>query len=224
MTVRQTPLEVRLILNTAIDMADAHGIQALSMRKLASRLGVEAMSLYHHIAGKEELLDAMVERVFDEIDLPVPGNDWREEMTQRAHSMRRAMTRHRWALGLVESRANPGPVTLRHHDAVVGTLRTAGFTVPQAAHAFALLDSFIYGFVLQELSLPFHSGSEAAELAQSMLSRMPAGEYPHLVELAREHVLQPGYDFSDEFSRGLAVILDGLTRMRLGEAPSVVAD
>ncbi|MCA1753146.1 MAG: TetR/AcrR family transcriptional regulator [Spirochaeta sp.] len=208
------PLDSRHILRTAVQFADEHGLNSLSMRRLASELGVEAMSLYHHIKNKDELLDEMVEQIFQEFKPPVPGQDWYLEMVRRSQAMRQVMLHHRWALGLIESRAHPGPATLEHHNAVLGTLRAAGFTVPQAAHAFALLDSFIYGFVLQELSVPFSTGDEAADLAQSILSHMAPDEYPHLVELAREHVLQPNYNFGDEFATGLKLILDGLATMR----------
>lgn len=208
-----TPLNRQIILRTAVDVADNRGLGQVTMRKLASRLGVEAMSLYHHVNNKDDLLDGMVDLVFGEIDLPVPGDEWQSAMDRRAHSVRTVLTRHHWALGLVESRTNPGPVALRHHDAMLGTLRTAGFTVAQAAHAYAVLDSFIYGFVLQELSMPFRGSEETATVAKSIVSRISASEYPYLVELTRDHVLQPGYDFGDEFGRGLTLILDGLGRI-----------
>jgi AcrR family transcriptional regulator len=135
--------------------ADRAGIGALTIRSLARELGVKPMSLYHHVAGKGEILDGIVDLVFSEIDLPAPGGDWQAEMRRRAASARRALGRHRWAIGLLESRANPGPATLRHHDATIGTLRAAGFSVAATAHAYALLDSYVYGFALQEASLPF---------------------------------------------------------------------
>jgi hypothetical protein len=124
------------------------------------------------------------------------------------------MSRHPWATGLMESRTTPGPATLRHHDAVIGTLRGAGFSIALAAHAFSALDSYIYGFALQEASLPFDTAEETTELAQAILARMSPDAYPHLTEMATEHVLQPGYDYGDEFEFGLDLILDGLQQAR----------
>jgi AcrR family transcriptional regulator len=202
------------VLRTAVAFADEHGVGSLSMRKLGEALGVEAMSLYNHVANKDELLDGMVDLVFSEIDLPAGGADWRTAMRQRAVSARRVLARHPWAIGLMESRTSPGPATLRHHDAVIGSLREAGFSIAMAAHAFSVLDSHIYGFALQEVSLPFQTGEETAELAQAIMARFPPDAYPHLTELTVEHVLQPGYDYGDEFDFGLELILDGLERAR----------
>jgi AcrR family transcriptional regulator len=208
------PLSRERVLRAAVDFADANGIDSLSMRKLGEVLGVEAMSLYNHVANKSELLDGMVDIVFAEIRLPAPGRSWRTEMRERAASARAVLSRHRWAIGLMESRTSPGPATLRHHDAVLGTLRGGGFSIAMAAHAFSVLDSYIYGFALQEANLPFETGEETAALAQAILEHMPADEYPHLAELTVEHVLQPGYDYGTEFEFGLELILDGLERAR----------
>jgi len=131
-------------------------------------------------------------------------------MRQRAVSARQALSRHRWAIGLMESRASPGPATLRHHDAVIGSLRHAGFSIEMAAHAYSALDSYIYGFALQEAGLPFDTGEETAELAQAMLARFPADQYPYLAEFTFEHMLKPGYDYGSEYEYGLDLILDGL--------------
>jgi AcrR family transcriptional regulator len=201
-----------LVLHAAVAHADQHGIAALSMRKLGESVGVEAMSLYNHVANKSDLLDGMVDVVFGEIDMPSDAADWRVAMRRRAISAREALARHSWAIGLMESRTTPGPATLRHHDAVLGALRRGGFTVAMAAHAFSVLDSYIYGFALQETSLPFETEDQTADLAQEILARAPRGEYPHLTELTVEHVLKPGYDYGDEFDFGLELILDGLER------------
>ncbi|MCU1380642.1 MAG: putative TetR family transcriptional regulator [Acidimicrobiales bacterium] len=210
----RTPLSRERVLRAAVAFADENGIGSLSMRKLGEALGVEAMSLYNHVANKDELLDGMVDIVFSEIDLPSGGTDWKKAMRQRAVSARQALSRHSWAIGLMESRTSPGPATLRHHDAVLGSLRGDGFSVEMAAHAFSVLDSYIYGFALQEASLPFETGEGTAELAQAILMQMPPDEYPHLTELTVEHVLQPGYDYGDEYDFGLDLILDGLERTR----------
>jgi AcrR family transcriptional regulator len=198
------------VLLAAIALADESGIEALTMRKLGEQLGVEAMSLYKHVANKDALLDGMIDSVFAEVHLPIGEADWKSQMRQRAISMRQAMTRHPWAVGLMESGAKPGPATLRHHDAVIGALRTAGFSTAMTAHAFSALDSYIYGFAMQEKALPFHTPEETAEMAHLFLAHFPAAEYPHLAELTTEHVLQPGYDYGDEFAFGLELILEGL--------------
>jgi AcrR family transcriptional regulator len=208
------PLTRNRILRTAIALADEAGIESLSMRRLGQALGVEAMSLYHHVANKEDLLDGMVDVVFGEVELPSREGDWRTAMRRRADSFRAVLARHRWAIGLVDSRTAPGPATLRHHDAVLGCLRGAGFSVELAAHAFAALDSYLYGFALQERNLPFEAGEQTTELAEAILAQLPAEEYPHLVELTVDHVLQPGYDFGNEFAFGLDLVLDGLERAR----------
>ena len=204
------PLSRERVLLGAVAVADAGGIGALTMRSLARELGVKPMSLYYYVAGKAEILDGIVDLVFSEIDLPSPGGDWQSQMRRRADSARRTLRRHPWAIGLMESRANPGPATLRHHEFTLATLRGAGFSVAMTAHAYALLDSYIYGFALQEAALPFNPQTVAE--ATEAITEQFAGEYPHLVEMATEHILRPGYDFGDEFEIGLTVILDALTR------------
>ncbi len=185
------------------------------MRKLGDALGVEAMSLYNHVANKDQLLDGMVDLVFAEIDLPSGEADWKTAMRERAQSARQALGRHPWAIALMSSRTSPGPATLRHHDAVIGSLRAAGFPIAMAAHAFSALDSYIYGFALQEATLPLgDTEEETVEVAQMMMAQVPTDQYPHLTELTVEHILQPGYDYSDEFAFGLDLILDGLERTR----------
>jgi AcrR family transcriptional regulator len=206
----RAPLSRERVLRGAVAVADAAGIGALTMRSLARELGVKPMSLYYYVASKDEILDGIVDLVFSEIELPSVGGDWRAEMRRRANSARRALRHHPWAIGLLESRANPGPATLRHHDATLGALRGAGFSVEMTAHAYALLDSYIYGFALQEASLPFNP--ETVTEATEAIMRQFAGEYPHLAEMATAHILRPGYDFGDEFEIGLSVILDALTR------------
>lgn len=198
------------VLGCALDLADKSGISGLTLRSLAQSMGTKPMSLYHYVANKEEILDGIVDLVFGEIDLPEAGGDWREEMHRRGHAVRSALKRHPWAVGLLESRTSPGPATLRHHDATLGTLRAAGFTVQMTAHAYALLDSYIYGFALQEAGLPFTGRDTPAEITTPILESFSSGQYPHMVEIAIEHVLKPGYDFGDEFDFGLNLILDGL--------------
>jgi AcrR family transcriptional regulator len=211
-TPNRRPLTRQRVLGVALALADRGGVGALSMRKLADELGVEAMSLYHHVANKDDILDGIVDLVFAEIEVPSPAGDWRTAMRERAISARDVLLRHRWAFGLMESRSTPGPATLRHHDAVLGALRNAGFSVALAAQAFSVLDSYIYGFVLQEANLPFHTSEELAAVADVILESIPAGEYPHLSELIVEHTLQPGYAYENEYLVGLDLILDALDR------------
>jgi AcrR family transcriptional regulator len=200
------------VLHSALAHADAVGLEALTMRTLAEMLGVAPMALYRHVANKDDLIDAMVDVVFMEIGVPAGGGDWRTSMRRRAIAVREALARHRWAVGLMESRRNPGPANLRHHDAVLGRLRAAGFDVRQTAHAYSLLDSYIYGFALTKANLPFDTSEPVGDVAGAMLAPFPANEYPNLVEFLEEHVLQPVYDYEDEFEFGLDVLLGALER------------
>jgi AcrR family transcriptional regulator len=209
---RRAPLSRERVLRAAVKLADRDGIESLSMRKLGHELGVEAMSLYNHVRNKEEILDGLVDAVFAEIELPPPGVDWAEAMRRRAVSAREALKRHPWALGLLESRVQPGPANLRHHDAVLGSLRTAGFSIEMSAHAYSVLDSYIYGFTLNELALPLATRQDVTQVAGNILRESPAGEYPHLTEMAIEHVMKRKYDYGDEFEFGLDLILDGLKK------------
>jgi len=208
---RRVPLSRDRVLHAALALADHDGIESLTMRKLGQELGVEAMSLYNHVASKDDIVDGIIDLVYAEIDLPPSEASWMAAMRRRAVSVRDVLSRHRWATSLMESRANPGPATLRHHDAVIGSLRGAGFSIAMTAHAYSLLDSYIYGFAQTQMNLPFDTAAEVAEVAQNMLRPFPANEYRHLAEMI-EHALKPGYDYADEFEFGLDLILDGLER------------
>ena len=168
------------------------------------------MTIYHHVASKEAIIDGMVDGVFAEIDRPPADVNWKTAIRHRAMSARAVLAQHPWAVSLMESRTNPGPETLSHHDAVLGCFRRGGLSVEMTAHAYALLDSFIYGFALQEANLPATAGDNMADLAESIISQQLPGEYPHLTELTAVLVLQPGYDFGAEFEFGLDLILGGL--------------
>ncbi len=207
---RRGRLSRERVLRAAIAHADTGGLEALTMRQLAVMLEVAPMALYRHVANKDDLIDAMVDVVFSEIGVPAGGGDWKSAMRRRAIGVRDALVRHRWAIGLMESRRRPGPANLRHHDAVIGRLRAAGFSVEMAAHAYSVLDSYIYGFALTKMNLPFDTSEEVAEVAETMLQPFPVNEYPNLVEFMSEHVMKPGYDYGDEFEYGLELILDGL--------------
>jgi AcrR family transcriptional regulator len=198
------------VLRAAIAFADEKGIESLSMRKLGQELGVEAMSLYKHVANKEDMLDGMVDVVFSEIDLPSDGVHWKTAMRQRAISAREVLSRHPWAIGLTESRMKPGPANLRHHDSVIGCFREAGFSIEMAIHAYSALDSYIYGFALQEKSLPFDTSDDVGEVAENMLSQFPADQYPYLGETVVEHIMKSGWEYANEFEFGLDLILNGL--------------
>lgn len=220
MSSNRVPLSRDRALAAAVALADAEGLEALTMRRLARELGVEAMSLYHHLKNKDEILDGMVEAVFAEIELPAPDAEWKPAMLARSASLREVLTRHPWAISIMESRTSPGPATLRHHDAVIGCFRNGGFSVAMAAHAFSLVESYIYGFVLQEVNLPFDDSVDSEQLAalvDTILPDLTLEKYPHFLELTTEHVLQPGYSYAGEFTFGLGVILDGLEAAALKE-------
>jgi len=214
------PPRVRLnrdrVLHTAIALADTAGIEALTMRRLGEELGVEAMSLYNHVANKDDLLYGMIDRVYSEIDLPSHEDEWKTALRKRSISFRDALSRHPWATGLKDSGTQPGPSTLRHHDRVIGTLRNGGFSVALAAHAFSAVGRYIYGLAMQEKSLPFTTEAESAAMAQVFLANLPGDEYPYLAELTTQHVLQPGYRYADEFPFGLDLLLDALERRLTG--------
>jgi AcrR family transcriptional regulator len=207
---RRTPLSRDRVLEGAVAVADAAGISGLTIRSLADELGVKPMTVYYYVANKEEILDGIVDIVFSEMSLPCVGADWRVEIAERARSARQVLLRHPWATPLVESRKAPGPATLRHHDAVLGTFRTAGFSLAATAHAYAFLDAFVYGHALQETSLPFEGPDSVQEVAEPVQQLMAAGEYPYMTEMVSDYYLRPGYDFADEFELGLSLVLDAL--------------
>ncbi len=208
----RTPLTRDRIIEAAMELADEVGLEALSMRKLGERLGVEAMSLYNHVANKDDLLDGMADTFMGSIEIPSPGDEWKQAMRLRANSARARFADHPWALSLVESRPNPGFATIRYHDAIIGALRNAGFSLEMTGHAFALLDAFIFGFAIQERNLPAGGGEEMGELGAQIMAALPMDQLPHFAEFATGHALQPGYDFGDEFDWGLEALLDVLER------------
>ena len=209
----RVPLSRERVLGAAVLLADEDGIASLTMRALGLRLGVEAMSLYNHVANKDDILDGMVDLVVGEIDLPADTAAWKDAMRRRAISARAVFSRHPWASGLIDSRVSSGPARLRYLDWVLGTLRRAGFTLEMAARAFAVLDSYIYGFERQQVNVSAGPDVEPEELAEAFLSALPAGEYPYLREMAVAHALDSGQDDSADFDFGLGLILDGLERL-----------
>jgi AcrR family transcriptional regulator len=211
----QTPLSRDRVLRTAIALADERGVEELTMRKLAKELGVEAMSLYNHVASKGDLLDGMIDLVFGEIDPPASEGDWQAELRKRAVSTRAALLRHRWAVGEMEGRTTHGPANLRVHDAVLGCLRSAGFSIEMTVHAMSVQDAYIYGFALQQTDMSSQTPADFAAEAQRQMVAYEAmlGEYPNLVEVVGGHVAQAGYDYDKEFLFGLDVILDRLEQL-----------
>jgi AcrR family transcriptional regulator len=207
-------LDRQLVLQKAFELADSEGVQALTMRRLAQELAVEAMSLYHHVANKDQLLDGLIDLVFTEIAFPPRDQPWKSALRHRALSARAALVRHPWAIGLMDSRSKPGPATLRHHEAVLACFRENGFSVAATAHAYSLFDSYIYGFALQEMSLPFTNAQDATDIASSILSGLSPDEYPRLREIALEHTLKTGYNYADEYEIGLELILESLETLR----------
>jgi AcrR family transcriptional regulator len=197
-------------LEVALVVADSEGIEAVTMRRLARELGVEAASLYHHVRGKGEILDGLVDGVAAAIELPAPGGNWRDVIGRRAQNTRAVLLRHPWAVSLMASRTTPRPATLRLLEAGIRAFRDGGFSVLLAAHAVSAVDSYVHGFVLQEVNLPFRDESELAAMTAAIMDQFPAADYPHLFELTIEHVLQPGYAYGNEFGSGLAIVLDGI--------------
>ena len=209
----RVPLSRERVLGAAVLLADEDGLESLTMRELGQRLGVEAMSLYNHVANKDDLLDGMVDLVVNEIDLPSDATDWKAAMRGRAISAWAVFSRHPWASALVDSRESSGPARLRYFDWVIGTLRRAGFTLELAVRAFSLLDSYVYGFGRQQLNMSAGGDLEPGQMGEAFLRAIPADEYPYLREMVVEYAMTSGYDESADFDFGLDLILDGLQRL-----------
>lgn len=199
------------ILDGALALADEVGMERFTIRRLADRLDTKPMSIYHHVPSKDEIVDGMVDRVFDQIELPSEDLEWREAIRLRCLSARAVLGRHPWAPPLMESRSSPGPAMLRHHDAMLAVLRRGGLSWELTAHGYAMLDSFVYGFALEEANLPGGGGPEMVEHADGLLEEGLAG-YPTLAAFTTDWVLRPGYSFGASFEFGLDLIVDGLAR------------
>ncbi len=212
-TSGSTPLNRERIVQAAVELADQVGAEALAIRKIADALGSKPMTLYSYIDGKDDILDGMVDQVFAEIALPDPDLPWQDAVRGRCVSARQVLGRHTWAVPLLESRRSPGHATLEHHDAMLGCLFRGGLPIGVVAHAYAVLDAFVYGFVIQEASLPAAEGEELQELVHEIAAAMPAEEFPHLARFTVEHVMSPGYSFGVSFDVGLDVLLDGIERL-----------
>ena len=211
-TTSRTPLSKERIVQAAVALAEAEGFDSCSIRKVAEKLGAAPMALYRHVANKEDLLDGMVDVVFGEMYPPAIQGDWKTELRERGISARAALQRHPWAVGLMENRMHPGPASAVHHNATMGCLREAGFPFRDAVHAYNLLDSYTYGFALQEQTIPFETPEESAEMAKTTVGER-GDEYPYLAEVVVE-LGKKGYDYTEEFEFGLDFILDGLERLK----------
>ena len=209
---QRTSLSRDRIVEAAVALAESGGFDSLSMRSLAAELGAAPMALYRHVTNKEDLLDGMVDLVFAEMYPPAIGGDWKAELRERGISARAALQRHRWAVGLMETRMHPGPASAIHHNATMGCLREAGFPFREAVHAYNLLDSYTYGFALQEQTIPFETPEESAEMAKTTVGER-GDEFPYLAEVAME-LAERGYDYTEEFEFGLDFVLDGLDRLK----------
>lgn len=210
---KRAPLTRERIVDTALALADEVGLEAVSMRRIGKALGVEGMALYNHVAGKDDILDGIVERVLTEIPLPSAEGDWKEAMRERAEAARRVFLRHPWAIGLLEARhANSSPARLQYFDAVLACLRRAGFDATRAMRAFSTLDSFVYGAILQEVTLPFDTPDSLEAIGDDLLAQM-GSDYPHLTE-ATMRAMEDGWSHADQFRFGVDLVLDALERQR----------
>jgi AcrR family transcriptional regulator len=200
------------VLRTAITLADEGGIESLTMRKLAQRLGVEAMSLYHYVTKKDDILDGIMDIVVAEIDLPAEDSDWKAAIRQIAISAHEVLSRHPWAASLMFSTA-ANPARLRYMESILATFRKGGFSPDLTHHAYHALDSHIIGFTLWVVSFSFDT-DDLPELASTFLRELALDEYPYLAEHIEQHMAEPGAEDEGEFAFGLDLLLDGLERLR----------
>jgi AcrR family transcriptional regulator len=210
-TRTRAPLNRDRVLRAAVELADEGGIGALTMQGIGRRLGVEAMSLYRHVRNKDDILDGMVDLVFAEIELPADRSSWRTVVRARSISARAALRRHPWAITLMESRVAPGPANLRSHEDTLSVLLDSGCAATMATHAYNLVDSYVLGFALQEVNLPFSDAEELAAMGDMLIAQVPADQYPNFVRVSIE-LLASGFDYGAEFEFGLDLILDGIER------------
>lgn len=211
-TTRRRPLSRDRVLEAAVRLADRGGLDSVSMRRLGQVLRVDAMALYRHVASKDDVLDGIADLIMGEFQVPAVGVDWKAAIRRSAVSAHEVLLRHPWAGALIESRREAGPARLRYLDGVLGALAAAGFTMPEALRAIMILDSYTYGFVLQELAWPFQT-DDAGELAEAFASHLPPGEYPNLLAVARMVAAEPA-NAEVDFGVGLDLVLDGVERLR----------
>lgn len=214
----RTPLTRERILEAAVDLADRAGIEALTIRRLATELDVKPMTLYHHVDGKEAVLDGMIDLVFTNIALPDKELAWRDAVHGRCRSAREVLASHPWSVPLMESRRSPGPATLRHHEAMLACFLESGMSLQLTAHAYAVVDSYVYGFAMQEANLAVQGASGDEEVTRQIATQFSDDQHPHLMRFSTEHVLRPGYHFGDSFEYGLDLLLAGLDAAAQAEA------
>lgn len=210
-----TPLTRDRVLDAALRLADEEGVEAVSMRRLGQVLDVEAMSLYRHVGGKEDVLDGIADRVMAEVEVPAAHLPWREAVRRGALSTRDALLRHPWAGPVLESRRTPGVRRLSYLEAMVGAFRRGGMDVRRVALAFMTLDAYVYGFTMQEVSLPIPL-VESAE-AEAMAAEQFGSAFPNLAAMA-EMAFRGAEGVPIDFAFGLDLILDGLERRLLSAA------
>jgi AcrR family transcriptional regulator len=216
-SVTRIPLSRDRVLRAAIDLADAGGIGSLTMRRLAQELGVEAMTLYYHVANKDDILNGIADVVVGEIELPSPGADWRDALRKTAVSAHQVLLGHRWAASLVLSSSGFSEARMRWMNSVLGALREAGFSAEMTDHAYHALDSHIMGFTLWVVGMDLGTDDEVADLAANFLREFPREELPHLAEHIEQHMKPRNPDDEGEFAFGLDLILDGLARILAGQ-------
>lgn len=212
------PVSRERAVRVAVTLADTAGIESMSMRKLATELGIEAMSLYYHVKSKDDILDGMLDVVYSEFSTPRAGDEWRTAMRDRAESMRSVLAQHHWAMS-IKARTSPGPATLGHLDSVIGCLRAAGFSMPLTGHAMSVLDSYVHGFAQQEASLPLDPSGDIGGATKDIMAKQEqmAQAFPNLADMAVSLILKPGYAYGHEFYFGLTLILDGIASAQAAE-------
>jgi AcrR family transcriptional regulator len=208
----RTPLSKERVLHAAVALADEGGIESLSMRKLADELGVKAMSLYNHVANKDDLYQGIVDLAMGEIEVPSEEADWKSALRQSAISAYQAFVRHPWACNLHMATPRINDERMQWMEGVLKTLREAGFSPNMTHHGYHALDSHITGFTLWIVSMPFDSREELLDMAQEFIPRIPADRFPYVIEHAKEHLEDPDPDEPSEFEFGLDLILEGLER------------
>src|SRR5687767_4256548 len=210
----RAPLTRERVLRARVGRADEAGLESLSMRKLGQELGVEAMSLYNHVANKDDILNAIVDMVVSEMEPPSPEADWKSALRQSAKSAYEVLLRHPWAASRILSGSGVSQARLRYMDALLGTLRNAGFSAEMTDHAYHALESHIMGFTLWVVGMDLGSDDDVAALATSFLRDFPRDEMPHLAEHIEQHMKPRSPENEGEFAFGLDLILDGLERLR----------
>jgi AcrR family transcriptional regulator len=200
------------VLRAAVKLADRDGIEAVTMRRLGRELGVEAMSLYNHVANKDDILEGIADAVMAEIDQPREGTDWKAALRSNAIAVGDLLVRHPWASSL-KIRRMPGPATLGQNEWVLQTLREAGFSEALTYHAYHVLESYILGFAVQEINFSSLTKDDVSRLAGEFLHDFPKAEYPYFTEHVEQH-LDGSVEGESGFELGLDLILDGLERLR----------